>query len=354
MLKETIRVFAVLLLFVIISSSQLSAQNPFNKGVNLTSWFQSGSAQEVQLYKYDLQDFEQIKSLGCDVIRLPVNLLAMTDGAPDYNLDPMFLSMMDSVVNWAENTGLHLILDNHTFDPSENTSPAIRDFLVKVWPQLANRYKNSYENLYYEILNEPHGIADATWNNIQQEVIEKIREVDAVHFLIVGPAGWNSYHNLELMPFYEDPKLIYTFHFYDPFLFTHQGASWVEPSMVPLAGVPFPYDAGAMPGMPAQFSGTWLQSAYNNYQNDGTVTKIKSLIDKINIAYQTNYSYQVVREYLEANDIAWTIWDYHGGFGLFEKNSQGLFDHDLNVDLLQALGLNQPDQTEFFIQFPSS
>ena len=52
-------------------------------------------------------------------------------------------------------------------------------------------------------------------------------------------------------------------------------------------------------------------------------------------------------EYIEENGIAWTIWDYHGGFGVFEKNSQGLFDHDLNLELLQALGLNLPDQTEF-------
>jgi len=57
--------------------------------------------------------------------------------------------------------------------------------------------------------------------------------------------------------------------------------------------------------------------------------------------------YQIVRNYLEANGISWTIWDYHGGFGVFEEKSSGLFDHDLNVNLLKALGFYVPPQTDF-------
>ena len=35
------------------------------------------------------------------------------------------------------------------------------------------------------------------------------------------------------------------------------------------------------------------------------------------------------------------MWDYHGGFGVFEEGGEGLFDHDLNV-LLESLGFNVP------------
>lgn len=207
------------------------------------------------------------------------------------------------------------------------------------------------------------------WNEIQQNVIDAIRTNDSVHTIIVGPAGWNSYNNLKYMPVYEDDNLIYTFHFYDPFLFTHQGAGWTDPSLVPLAGVPFPYNSSRMPGFPSELEGTWVEYSFYNYQNEGTIGKVRELIDiAIQFKEERNVPvfcgefgvlmdnavnndrilwYQVVRTYLEANDIAWTSWDYHGGFGLFEKNSNGLFDHDLNVNLLGALGFNIPPQTEF-------
>ena len=105
--------------------SLAAQQAPFSRGVNLTNWFQAGSAQEIQFSKYTYEDFQQIQSLGCDVIRLPINLHFMTDGAPDYNLDPLFLTFLDQAVDWAEDLGIHLILDNHTFDPAEDTDPNI-------------------------------------------------------------------------------------------------------------------------------------------------------------------------------------------------------------------------------------
>lgn len=363
-------VIFTLLLLLLVSQPGWTQSAPFSRGVNLTNWFQAGAAEEIQLKRYNLEDFEQIKGLGCDVIRLPVNLIGMTSGAPNFTVDPLFYTFMDSVIYWAETVDMHLILDNHTFDPSENTSPDIDQFLYKVWPQIAYRYRDQHEKLYFEVLNEPHGISDALWNNIQQGVIDRIRQVDTNRWLVVGPAGWNSYHNLAAMPEYNDEKLIYTFHFYDPFLFTHQGASWTDPSMESLAGVPFPYNPTLMPDMPSEFAGTWIESTFNDYSNSGTETAVKSLIDiavsfmnernvpmfcgefgvyhkNVDNETQRNNWYGIVREYLEAHDIAWTVWDYHGGFGIFEKNSDGLFNHDLNIPLLESLGLNLPDQSEY-------
>ncbi|MEZ4991265.1 MAG: cellulase family glycosylhydrolase [Saprospiraceae bacterium] len=364
----------LLLLTFFLCSDAVNAQVqvPFSRGVNLTGWFQAGSARQVQFSRYTRQDFENIKSLGCDVVRLPINLHYMTGGAPDYQLDPIFLNFLDQVVDWTEELGLHLILDNHSFDPSANTDPNVGNILKKVWPQMAAHFKDRSERVYYEVLNEPHGISDAAWNSIQKEVVTAIRAVDTKHTIIVGPAGWNSYNNLAAMPVYEDDNLIYTFHFYDPFLFTHQGASWTDPSMEPLAGIPFPYQADKMPSFPSALSGTWIQSAFNNYSFDGTLNRVKQLID-LAVAFRdarqvpvycgefgvympnsdpnerVNW-YEQVRNYLEAKQIAWTMWDYHGGFGLFRAGSNGLFEHDLNVELANALGLNTPEQSPYVLQ----
>src|SRR5512143_3872722 len=88
----------------------------FQRGVNLTSWLQAGSARQIQFTRFTKQDLVNIKSLGCDVIRLPINLHYMTGGAPDYTVDPLFFFFLDQIVDWCEELQLHLILDNHTFD----------------------------------------------------------------------------------------------------------------------------------------------------------------------------------------------------------------------------------------------
>ena len=360
---------------LILCSVELHAQAsnarevPFTKGVNLTNWFQAGSAGSIDFSKYTFEDFEDIKSLGVDVIRLPINLHSMTQGEPEYTLDPLFLFFLDKVVDWTEELDLYLILDNHTFDPSDATDPDIGDILNPVWRQMAEHFGERSDKVIYEILNEPHGISHDLWNEIQGDVIETIRSVDSTHTIIVGGADFNSYNSLNKMPSYEDENLIYTFHFYDPFIVTHQGASWTTPSMVDLADVPYPYAQDKMPRFPTSLQGTWVEGAFNNYNNEGNADFIKQKID-IAIAfseqrgvpifcgefgvYKPNSDnesrvnwYKVVVDYLNESGIAWTMWDYHGGFGVFEEGGQDLFDHDLNVPLLNSLGFNVPEQTEF-------
>lgn len=342
---------------------------PFHRGVNFTNWFQAGSPTEIPFNRFTRQDIRDIKRLGCDVVRLPMNLHAMVRDTQSWELDPLFLYFLDQVVQWFEEEDIHLILDNHTFDPAVNTLPSVIQPLTAIWPQIAQRYKDRSRKIYYEILNEPHGISDAEWGAIQEEVIRAIRQVDTVHTIIVGPANWNSYQNLRNLPQYTDTNLIYTFHFYDPFLFTHQGATWTSPSLQSLAGVPFPYDPARMPACPADLRGTWVESALNSYPNEGTVQRLQDLL-YIARQFQQERNvpvfcgefgvfipnspeadrvtwYKWVRIILENYRIPWTIWDYRGGFGLFEKNTPELFDYHLNVPLLQALGLEIPEQSEW-------
>jgi endoglucanase len=63
--------------------------------------------------------------------------------------------------------------------------------------------------------------------------------------------------------------------------------------------------------------------------------------------------YRLVREHVEHRGIVWTMWDYQSGLGLFTKGSAELFEHDLNVPLVKALGLNVPPQTPY-VKLPDS
>lgn len=352
------------------------AQPSFNRGVNLTGWFQTSSTQQIQFSKYTKKDFQNIKSLGCDVIRLPINLFYMTNGTPDYTIDPLFFDFLDNAVNWAEELNIYLILDNHTTDDLASQNPNLETVLVKVWTQMANHYKTRSNYILYEVLNEPNGTqTTATWGAIQQKAINAIRAVDTKHTIVVGAAGFNTYNELASLPVYSDANLLYTFHFYDPFVFTHQGASWVTPSMAPLANVPFPYNASTMPSTPSSLVGTWVGSALANYKNDGTLAKVKSLID-IAAAFKTNrnvkvycgefgvyipnspntdriYWYGEVRKYLEQKGIPWTTWDYQGGFGLFLNGTAEMFDYNLNTSLVTSLGLTAPPQKTYTLKADS-
>ncbi len=358
-----------LLVFSGLITNIVYAQVPFHKGVNLTNWFQSGSAEEIPFGRFTKTDFQQIKSLGCDVIRLPINLHAMTGGSPDYKIDPLLLRFLDSAVTWAESCHIYLILDNHSFDPAVNTDPNVANILKKVWQQMAIHFRDRSPYVMYEILNEPHGIDDNLWNQIQSTVIGIIRQIDTVHTIVVGPANWNSYADLKNLEVYPDKNLIYTFHFYDPMVFTHQGATWTSPSLKSLSGVPFPYDPSRMPACPPGLAGTWVNNDLDRYATLGNMDYITGLLqeavdfkNKNHVpvfcgefgVYRLNSNnsdrvawYEGVRKFLEENNIPWTIWDYKGGFGLFNRNSNELFDNDLNIPLLRALGLNVPPQKPF-------
>jgi endoglucanase len=358
-MKKT--VFLTVLLWI---TFMANSQVPFTKGINLTGWLQASDVAKIKFTSYSEKDFRQIKSLGCDVIRLPFNLHGMTKGSPDYVINPMFLSYLDSAICWAERNNIFLILDNHSFDPRKNTTADVEQILLKVWPQLAERYQNKSDFIIYEVLNEPHGIDDSTWNQIQLKAIEAIRTKDTRHYIVIGPASWNSYLNLDKMPVYTDPRLIYTFHFYEPFSFTHQGAGWNTPDMRSLKGVPYPYNEDRMPLCPENLTNTWMEDALKKYPQQGNAGYIKSQLDiVINFMKTRNINifcgefgalmfncdnadrvqlYADTKNYLETNGIAWTSWDYRGSFGLFNKGSKESFPADLNLPLIKALGFNTP------------
>ncbi|MDR0457042.1 MAG: glycoside hydrolase family 5 protein [Treponema sp.] len=340
---------------------------PFSRGVNFSTWFESSSAQGIPFTKYVEQDFANVKSLGADVIRLPINMHSMTGGAPDYVFDPLLLKFLDYAVNWAEKYEIYIILDNHSFDPSVNTDANIDRILLKVWVQIAERYKNRSKYVLYEILNEPHGISDQRWGEIQGEVIKAIRQTDPEHTIIVGGTDYNSIGKLAAIPEYADRNLIYTFHFYDPFMFTHQGATWGgPPSMGSLAGVPFPADSKRMPATPGDLRGTWVGRALNNYHNDAAPAKLYNALDKT-VAFSRERNvpvfcgefgvymiqsppedrvrwYEFTAEALRKRNIPRASWDYFGGFGIFNNENGGDFYADLNVGVARAMGFTPPPQ----------
>ena len=337
---------------------------PFSKGVNFSGWFENSSAQRISFSQYDEQDFADVKSLGADVIRLPIKLHDMTSGEPDYTLDPLLLRFLDLAVDWAEKYQIYLIIDNHSFHPVDPTVYDIDKVLLPVWAQIAQRYKDR-PYVIYEILNEPHGISDRRWGEVQGMAIEIIRKYDQKTPIIIGGTDYNSYNKLSALPRYTDSNLIYTFHYYDPFLFTHQGASWTPPFEY-ITGVPFPADKNRMPKVPSKIRGTWAENRMWEYPRDASPSKLFAILDKV-VAFSKERNvpvfcgefgvymrssppedrvlwYEFAANALDKRNIPRASWDYYGGFGVFNFEGKGDFHSDLNTGVVRAMGFTPPVQ----------
>jgi endoglucanase len=333
---------------------------PFSKGVNFGGWFEVADARRIQFNNYTEQDLMDVKNLGADVIRLPVWLYDMTDGPPDYTLDPLLLRLLDMAIGLAEKQQLYIIIANH----SGGNNPDEK-ILVSVWEQIARRYKDRSDYIVYSILDEPHNISDRRWGEIQGRVIDAIRRNDQKHWIIVTGAEFGDIEKLYTLPEYRDSKLIYTFSFFSPMLFTHQGASWLPP-LDQAVNIPFPPDANRMPPMPSGVRGTWVENAYREYSREASPENLSRLLDRAaSFSMRRNAPvfcggygvlmsvsppedrikwYELVTNAMDARNISRTIWGYFGGFGIFNFDGRGDFNSDLNTALVRALGFTPPRQ----------
>jgi endoglucanase len=335
---------------------------PFTKGVNFSNWLEHRPAEQINADMFTREDFVNVKKLGCDVIRLPTHFERFCFAENAYRIPEKILTILDNVAAWAEDVGLYVILDFHNNCAGDSITPDnIEATLTPVWNQLANRYKDATERLVFEIMNEPHGISIEKWNGIILRIFKMIREIDPKRWIIVGGADWNSTAAMKQLPDFRDDKVIYTFHYYDPFAFTHQGAVWTNARR--LQGIPFPYDPARMPELPENPTADEIMH-YRNYPVNGTLEAVVSCFDQyVDFSRERNAPvfcgefgclwtvpneervnwYKLVVALLAERGIARTSWDYYASFGVFNKTPRGVrpqFPQDLNRPLLAALGLN--------------
>lgn len=275
---------------------------PYTKGLNLSSWlepFGSGNSCSTQ---FDKTDFEDIKSLGVEVLRVPVHFETWSKGAPDYIVEDWLWKCLDNAVDWCEE--LH----------------------------------------------------------IQGNVLKVIRSIDSKHTVIVGAENWNSLEAMLQLPDYNDDNLIYNFHDYSPFLFTHQGASWTDISK--LKNIPFPYVKEKMPPLPKNATDN-ERNYYRDYLRASSeevlcepLNRAVEFANKRNVALMCNeygvlmdYAdnqertnlYRMKAKWMEERGIIRVSWDYKGGFGIF-NTPNGSFPEDTNDVLLKGMGFNPPSK----------
>ena len=204
----------------------VTAKPAFARGVNVLGydpyWTEPAKA------RFNWSHLTAIKKAGFDHVR--INLFAFAHMDKANRVDPAWLRRLDAVVTQAGRRGLGVILDEHDFNACSENVTACRERLTAFWRQVAPRYRQAPANVAFELLNEPHGALDAgSWNFLFASLLKIVRETNPRRTVIVGPTHWNSLADLPLLELPPgDRNLLVTFHYYEPFAFTHQGAPWTD------------------------------------------------------------------------------------------------------------------------------
>lgn len=178
--------------------------------------------------------FDAARDAGMDHIRLPVSWTHHAEQAPPYTIDPAFMARVEWSVDQALARGLKVIVNTHHYDELNADPAAETPRALAIWQQVAARFADRpIRSVFFEVLNEPHGAFNADpalWDAYLAEALAVIRQTNPSRWVLVGPVRWNSIGALPTFNPPPDPRLMLAVHFYEPFAFTHQGASWVDPS----------------------------------------------------------------------------------------------------------------------------
>ncbi|MDT3403181.1 glycoside hydrolase family 5 protein [Mucilaginibacter terrae] len=307
-----------------------------DNGISISWLEQTWNADALKQRPVADSDFKLLKKLGFKSIRLPV---AFKYYESKHISIITVIKSIDYVWNLCNRHGFKLVIDYHYGNLNDTNYVAETRSIINTWSILTRKYaKASPDKLFFEIYNEPPPMSPQVWKDAAYNIVTALRKIDAKRTFLVGASNYNSIYELSRMVRLGDENIIYTCHFYEPFFFTHQGASWVG-NQVSTTGVPFPYTVENFPAINPKAKNTWGETNYNQYKTDGNERSVK---DKLQIVKNWAGTYGVpvicseygvynkyadldsrcryikaVRSVLKELHIPGMLWEYNGNFSLF-------------------------------------
>ena len=335
-------------------------------GINASMWF----AQEPGRYNVERlrtftteDDLKLMRRMGFDHVRISLDavpLLAWKNGAAD---GVAYMAELDRVVDAAVADGLAVIVDVHPEDEYKKTMLTGEDnaeAFASLWKALAGHFaKHDPERVFFELMNEPEQTDTARWTDLQTRAIAQIRSVAPQFTVIASAIHWDGLQDLLAFKPLADANVIYSFHDYDPMVFTHQGASWAGDLLKPLRAVPYPSTPeNVMPVLAAEPD---LKSQFNVEQYGLDRWDAQRLDVEVSFARKWGEQNRVpvycgefgvhkpyanaadrarwihdMRTALEHNGIGWAMWDYSTNFGVVSKEGGKTI---VDEGVVKALGL---------------
>jgi endoglucanase len=202
------------------------------------------------------ESYRELSEIGFNSVRFYLNYgLFESEDAP-YKYRNEGWEWLDRNIEMARKYDIMLVLNMHYpqggFQSNGNgtalwTDEENKKRLVALWTEIAKKYKNEPVIAAFDLVNEPVvpekeniEATFAQWQNLAQDITYSIRTVNTNHMIMVerlnayknletGVSNWNNNLNGNMNFFLiDDSNVTYEFHVYDPFVFTHQNAGWVE------------------------------------------------------------------------------------------------------------------------------
>jgi endoglucanase len=339
-----------------------------HRGINLSEWFaqvwdkRGYTAEHFQTWT-TAEDIALIKSMGFDHVRLSVNPQPMFSSRQSEKIPTEYLGYLDTAVKMILDHGLAVVIDLHPesdFKARLAKEDDAVEQLADFWRALAQHYSTwDAELVFLEILNEPEFSDRYRWSGVQAKLAAAIREGAPAHTIIAAGARWSDDDDLVFQEPLRDPNVIYNFHFYEPHIFTHQGATWSAYSWHWLRGLSYPSSPESAERAAALEPNEVnrlqvIRYGLEHWDAARIKAEIKAAADwaqRRGVPLVCN-EFGVYREYapaqdrvawlrdvrtaLERNGIGWAMWDYSGSFGVVTKKD-GKTVVDENA--LKALGM---------------
>jgi len=189
--------------------------------------------------------------------------------------------------------------------------------LVRMWEQISQMFKGHSDSLWFEVLNEPNNkLKGQLLLQAQFKSVRAIRKSNPSRIVILGGEDWSGIRTLETSMMPPDDNIVYTFHYYDPFDFTHQNAPWVGASM-----------PTKKRGWGSEEDHIELQAAIKTAQEFEKAIERPLFVGEFGAYEKVKNKERVkyvkgVREAMEAADIPWCLWSFSNTFPLYNADKK--------------------------------
>jgi hypothetical protein len=247
-----------------------SATPSFKRGATLVEFFEfpkivgegAGKTYAEPAYPQpqaalSLFDFDELHRIGFDHMRVPLDVGPLMQGSDQER--QAILQQLVAVVSEINRHGLGVLVT--LLPPSLQhelpqtyldglTGPKFQAYAAVVEKIAAALSTVNSGVVALEPMNEPQSqcrVAFGTdWAAYQQFMVERIRRISAQLPLFLTGGCWSNIEGIVVLDtdLLRDRRNFISVHFYYPFLFTHQGASWSMPYLAGTTGVPYPAAAG--------------------------------------------------------------------------------------------------------------